>query len=845
VGNDGFTAIDADHTFNLFSSVYFSNRISEISIADCSNALWLRRVPGNSQGSRLAAKLDFKSTIIKMSLLRLPPEILYMISRYLEYETELYSLVKACPSLRPLFKRALPRTRTTPAQPIKIVQQLNRILGSGNKEQLRRYLLGAVSLSDRDFARKVCAEAVIRGQLKVVKLLVDRCPFLLTQQSTEGSPSLLDLAISRDQKRVRDFLAQYRSFVVSPGVGLERLGARVVVQSSAGQPPAVSAVEQKSLEGVKFAIEQQKCDIHSPSPVTRQLHVAHFAMLFCPMETCTPFWIAAANGSVDIVEYLLSRGANPNSEPYPAIFVAAHQNHAGVVSFLLDVKEYLRLETIYPVLWLSLLSIKNDATVLLSERLDLSEMCTHFCNTISPRRRCPDIIQLLALLVLAMNTSNREVIQQLMESQHAKNICQNLILRDGSSNASSNTFHSFDMSVRDNPEELLFLIDCIAQKYASLLVQVCKETMNRHCFLFEIFYQRYPQISSQLFPALEKVIINAQNGQDIPILTTLLRKYTKHITTPTWQKLLASRLIDKQSLGVILELGALEHINAEHVKSFFLYSCTASGTSISTTWLSLLERFNLDLNSRSTEQAPNHPGSPETLFERAIGTCDYEMTQLLLARPEINFTPTDATCKKAFRYIIEEKWINTDSKPDKIRLFLEKGFDPMQPCSVNALINKQSQSQSHKTGITAFHSAVINTNADIVKLFLDHGADPLQGLFPSRKCKFTTGIGIAVRYNRYGVIKLLLQTLDERGIRIDWLLSLLPLTNEDVDELCGPEHRKHRLHMRPNRNHLHVKVLRQHHWRFMYPVPRDDDDDDDDDDDGIGGSEVVVTDGAC
>jgi hypothetical protein len=47
----------------------------------------------------------------------------------------------------------------------------------------------------------------------------------------------------------------------------------------------------------------------------------------CPIQYCTPLWIAAANGSLDIIEYLLSWDANANCELYAAIFVAAYQKH--------------------------------------------------------------------------------------------------------------------------------------------------------------------------------------------------------------------------------------------------------------------------------------------------------------------------------------------------------------------------------------------------------------------------------------------------------------------------------------------------------------------------------------
>lgn len=187
----------------------------------------------------------------------------------------------------------------------------------------------------------------------------------------------------------------------------------------------------------------------------------------------------------------------------------------------------------------------------------------------------PGLIHLLCLLSLAMNTPNRGVIQQLMESQRADNICHNLILRPDSSNASPHTFFSFDMSVKENPEDLLFLFHCIAQNSAHLLAQVCEATMKTHISLFEIFRQRYPQISLHIFPKLEEVVIDAQKIQDIPLLTNLLRKYAKYITAPTWQNLLVFR-IDKESLDVFMELGALGHIGAEHVKEYFIHACWGS-----------------------------------------------------------------------------------------------------------------------------------------------------------------------------------------------------------------------------------------------------------------------------
>jgi hypothetical protein len=174
-----------------------------------------------------------------------------------------------------------------------------------------------------------------------------------------------------------------------------------------------------------------------------------------------------------------------------------------------------------------------------------------------------------------MNTSNKGVIQQLMESQRADNICHNLMLRPDSYNASPHEFFSFDMSVKENLDDLLFLFHCIAQNSAHLLAQVCEATMETHISLVEIFRQRHPQTSSHIFPKLEEVVIKAQKSQDIPLLTNLLRKYAKYITAPTWQNLLAFR-IDKELLDVFMEQGALEHIGTELVKEYFIHACWGS-----------------------------------------------------------------------------------------------------------------------------------------------------------------------------------------------------------------------------------------------------------------------------
>jgi hypothetical protein len=44
--------------------------------------------------------------------------------------------------------------------------------------------------------------------------------------------------------------------------------------------------------------------------------------------------------------------------------------------------------------------------------------------------------------------------------------------------------------------------------------------MKTHISLFEIFRQRYPQISSHIFPKLEEVVIEAQKAKTVPFLQT-------------------------------------------------------------------------------------------------------------------------------------------------------------------------------------------------------------------------------------------------------------------------------------------------------------------------------------
>lgn len=249
-----------------------------------------------------------------------------------------------------------------------------------------------------------------------------------------------------------------------------------------------------------------------------------------------------------------------------------------------------------------------------------------------------------------------------------------LILRPDSSNASPHTFFLFDMSVKENPDDL-FIFDCIAQNSVHLPAQVCETTMKSHISLFEIFLQRYLQISLHIFPKLEQVLIDAKS-QDIPLLTTLLRKNAKYITAPTWQNLLAFR-IDKESLDVFMDLGALEHIGAEHVKEYLIHVCWGSSKLTFNTWLGLLDRFDLNLISTITEHGPKRLGSPSiTLFECAIGHCDYE--SIKLARGELG---AHRCClSKSIQIFCRVR------QTDKVKLFLDKGFDPMQSCCVDTLI---------------------------------------------------------------------------------------------------------------------------------------------------------------
>ena len=67
---------------------------------------------------------------------------------------------------------------------------------------------------------------------------------------------------------------------------------------------------------------------------------------------------------------------------------------------------------------------------------------------------------------------------------------------------------------------------------------------------------------------------------------------------------------------------------------------------------------------------------------------------------------------------------------------------------------------------------------------------------------------------------MLLKALEVRQVTIEWLLLLLPLATQYVNDPSGMIYPERPLPLKQKRNVPLFLLLRQQHWRFTHPVPR-------------------------
>jgi hypothetical protein len=176
----------------------------------------------------------------------------------------------------------------------------------------------------------------------------------------------------------------------------------------------------------------------------------------------------------------------------------------------------------------------------------------------------------------------------------------------------------------------------------------------------------------------------------------------------------------------------------------------------------------------------------------------------------VNLVPTDIACQKSIQLFRRERPNRQSQAISRQR------FRPDATLLREYLNRTTVNQQRHYT----FHCAVINDRRETVKFLLGYGAGPLRGLFESSKCKFTTALGIAVRHNHFLTKKMLLKALEVRQVTIEWLLLLLPLATQYVNDPSGMIYPQRPLPLKQKRNVPLFLLLRQQHWRFAHPVPR-------------------------
>ncbi|KAJ6128208.1 hypothetical protein N7471_009425 [Penicillium samsonianum] len=563
------------------------------------------------------------------------------------------------------------------------------------------------------------------------------------------------------------------------------------------------ALREGSLCKLRHAIEKLQYPIDSPTQWRGDSFLTPIGGR-C-FATCTPVWVAALKGQLDIVKYLVNNGADTSaqSDLVPPVFAAASANQWKIVTFLSASGAHPDLEKISLLAWNWLVAFKNKSTALLIEKLDFNAFVIHILNSVDSADSRVASFTAISLVEFAMKSGKKEFMTPLFQGNHSSTIC--------------NSITSYDLLANR------LLVDLVRNGYieeADLIVASMAMPLYAGRSLstgpLACFYERLRDILHTPGDGLETA--NSPNiepscSQELPQST--IKQST--VFKESWMKLINEHSMREGALQGFIDLGCLQCLDSKDVKRIFQM-----------VWFGVLDQFGLTLHSPS-DPDPERPlrtawrygparystgPQLQTLFEYALYGCPPASFRSLVARPDVDLAPTNETCLKLFELAI------CNCRTETILWFLNNGFQadtkfgesktpPLcllaqsrynETTAVNLLLERgASVHAADKYNRSALFYAAIYTKTRLVRSLLARGADPLQTSLDREK-RQNTPLGKAVWHGRVEIVEMFLEALNVRRVRVDWLITYV------LNSRGG--------------NYLKVdKALRRTHWRMVYPVP--------------------------
>ncbi|KAJ5998615.1 hypothetical protein N7451_006425 [Penicillium sp. IBT 35674x] len=748
----------------------------------------------------------------KMNLLNIPNEILHQIATCLDYDSDISALSQTCKDLHSIADRILAPRKPTDPQSSHYLVWLKHLLTKRDVDKLHRLLTSTIKLpQDENIVGFVSTFAVKRGYLDIVRLVVDNYPSCLTQ--TYQGMSLTKIAVKYHHSKINSFLT-----------------SRGCLDPRPENRQIFNALDEGSLSKFRHAIEVLNCPIDSATALTSDLggiFVAgvHFA-------SRTPLWVAAYKGQLDIVKYLINLGADTSirSDPVPALFAAAMANRSKVVIFLLESSAHPDLQKIGCHAWRILTDCKNRMTDLLIERLDIDALTLETFKSVDSADSKRTEYAANNLVRFAIGSGKKEFMTRLFQGSHSAAIRK----------AISGSGYLLEPLVRNGciQEADLIMASLDLHKLRLFLPHTLHGTIDwvpgnqepyGDALLLKYFYERTEDFVHA--PGITLKNTTAQNNgagcfpESAQNPTNQAAVFKK-----LWMQLFNSYSIRGDVLQAFINLGFLQYLTKEEVKHTFQCICIHGSRASLQILLQVLPQFGLCLDSSSEPgddptndwryysdrryRSVKHSPEPrlETLFEYALYGCPSKSLFSLLARPDMDLRPTNKTCLKIFALAV------CNCRNQTVEWFLNNGFaaDMKYGEGDVPLLCLAAQSRFHvantvdlllERGVSAdatdsalFHAAKYGKTR-MVRTLLAHGADPLMGSHRYQKppSKYGTPLGRAILRERVEIVKMFLETLESRRVRIDWLLSLVPPGT--------------------GTNDLEIaKALTRSHWRMAYPV---------------------------
>ncbi|KAK1142530.1 hypothetical protein N8T08_007504 [Aspergillus melleus] len=240
------------------------------------------------------------------SLVALPNEVLYQVANYLEYADDASALSRSCRFLYSLVNPTLIARYAKSHQK----QAIRYALEIGDHILLQRLLEAGVEL-DRYVCKEMFTNAAERGYTELLRFLQDANLGGDPRETREYNLPFLSAVLHERWETARFLVSRGADPNYSDPWGL--------------RPSALNAmVERGCLDGARFLVEEG------------------VSSLEYRWKGRTPLMNAARCGSLDVVKYLIAAGAKHSAKDNSgrtAIFHAAHKNHEDILLFLLGLEK--------------------------------------------------------------------------------------------------------------------------------------------------------------------------------------------------------------------------------------------------------------------------------------------------------------------------------------------------------------------------------------------------------------------------------------------------------------------------------------------------------------------------